>query len=378
MTNFRVALVLNEPSGKYGFKNEDGFNDIVPRIYAGKGTDLRGGGCVVLHPSIDKDIKIPENKGQDIAYVDTSNIGNIPVKKIIGTNRYDTAAKISQEAFQNKTDSVVLVNGSSYSDGLSSGPLSSVTNSSTLLTRKDKLPNETKNELKRLKPSKIYIIGGPNAIQESVVNEISNTTNISKENIVRIAGDNREETSLQIAKYIQNISDIKSLYLVNGYKGEADAMSILSKACKNKQPIVITNGNKLNEEITKWIINLGKKDIYIIGGDQVMTRNIISSLENIAGNSLESNRIYGANRQETNAKVVEKFHKNIDTIIITKSDELIDALSVGNLASMKNAPIVIGTNKLTASQIKAIKQSGYKNIIEVGGNINSNVISPIR
>ncbi|MGX4598585.1 cell wall-binding repeat-containing protein [Faecalimicrobium sp. JNUCC 81] len=378
MTNFRVALVLNEPSGKYGFKNEDGFNDIVPRIYAGKGTDLRGGGCVVLHPSIDKDIKIPENKGQDIAYVDTSNIGNIPVKKIIGTNRYDTAAKISQEAFQNKTDSVVLVNGSSYSDGLSSGPLSSVTNSSTLLTRKDKLPNETKNELKRLKPSKIYIIGGPNAIQESVVNEISNTTNISKENIVRIAGDNREETSLQIAKYIQNISDIKSLYLVNGYKGEADAMSILSKACKDKQPIVITNGNKLNEEITKWIINFGKKDIYIIGGEQVMTINIISSLENIAGNSLESNRIYGANRQETNAKVVEKFHKNIDTIIITKSDELIDALSVGNLAGMKNAPIVIGTNKLTASQVKAIKQSGYKNIIEVGGNINSNVISSIR
>ena len=378
MTNFRVALVLNEASGKYGFKNEDGFNNIVPRIYAGKGTDLRGGGCVVLHPSIDKDIKIPENKGQDIAYVDTSNIGNIPVKKIIGTNRYDTAAKISQEAFRNKTNSVVLVNGSSYSDGLSSGPLSSVTNSSTLLTRKDKLPNETKNELKRLQPSKIYIIGGSSAIQESVVNEISNITNISKENIVRIAGDNREETSLKIAKYIQNISDVKSLYLVNGYKGEADAMSILSKACKDKQPIVITNGKELNEESTKWITNLGTKDIYIIGGEQVMTRNIISSLENIAGNSLESNRIYGENRQETNAKVVEKFHKNIDTIIITKSDELIDALSVGTLAGMKNAPIVMGTNKLTTSQIKVIKQSGYKNIIEVGGNINPNVISSIR
>ncbi|WP_052356467.1 cell wall-binding repeat-containing protein [[Clostridium] dakarense] len=377
-TSFRVALAINEPTGKYGFKGENGFDQIIPRIYTGSEASLRGGGSIALDAYEGKNLEIANFGDSDLSYVDTGNMKDIKLKKLIGNNRYDTAVKVSQEAFQNKVDSVIIVNGSSYSDGLSSGPLASVTNSSTLLARKDKLPNETKNELIRLKPSKIYIIGGPNAIQESVVNEISNTISIPRENIIRIAGDNREDTSLQIAKYMQNITNVSTLYLVNGYKGEADAMSVLSKACKDKQPIVITNGNKLKEESIKFIDDLGTKDIYIIGGEQVMSRNIINSVENIANTSLESKRIYGVNRQETNAEVIKRFYKNLDTIIVTKSDELIDALSVGSLAGNNDAPIVIGTNKLTTSQINALKDSGYKNIIEVGGDINPNVISSLR
>lgn len=378
MTNFRVALALNESSGKYGFKNESGFDKIIPRIYYGDEIDLRGGGCVVLNSSIDKLIEVPNNKGENIVYVDTDNMSNIKLKKLIGSNRYDTAVKISQETYQNKADSVVLVNGNSYSDGISSGPLASATNSSTLLTFKDKLSNETKNELIRLRPSKVYIIGGANAIQDSVINEISKTISIPKENIIRIAGDNREETSIEIAKYMKSITNIDTMYLVNGYKGEADAMSILSKACKDKQPILITNGNDLREEHINFIDQLKSKEIYIIGGEQVISRNIINKVESITGTNLEGNRVYGENRQETNAKVIKKFYQSVDTIIVTRSDEIIDALSVGNLAGIKNAPIVMATNALTSSQINALKESGYKNIIEVGGGINQKVISSLR
>lgn len=378
MTNFRVALALNEPTGKYGFKSEEGFDKIEPRIYTGTGANLRGGGSIVLDASYERNLEMANFTGSDLSYVDTGNMKDIQLKRLIGNNRYDTAVKISQETFKDGADSVVLVNGSSYSDGLSSGPLASVTNSSTLLTGKDKLPNETKNELIRLKPSKVYIIGGENAIQESVLNEISNATNIPKENIVRIAGYNREDTSIQIAKYMQSISNINTLYLVNGYKGEADAMSILSKACKDKQPIIITNGNKLKDENLKWIKGLGTKDIYTIGGQLVMSPSFINTVGNAVGTNLEANRIYGANRQETNAKVFEKFYKTVDTIIITRSDEIIDALSVGVLAGIKDAPIVIGTNSLTQSQLKVIKESDYNNIIEVGGKISPNVISSIR
>ncbi|WP_052356465.1 cell wall-binding repeat-containing protein [[Clostridium] dakarense] len=378
MTNFRVALAINEPTGKYGFKGEDGFDQLIPRTYSGSGASLRGGGSIVLDASEGRSVETSNFSGSELVYVDTGNMKDIQLKRLIGENRYDTAVKISQETFKDRANSVVLVNGSSYSDGLSSGPLASATNSSTLLTREDRLPNETKNELLRLKPSKIYIVGGKNAIQDNVVNEISNTINISKENIVRIAGDNREDTSLQIAKYMKNIGSINRLYLVNGYKGEADAMSIVSKASKDKQPIIITNGNKLKDENLKWVKSSGIKDIYTIGGELVMSPSFISSVGNVVGTNLEANRIYGVNRQETNAKVFKKFYKDVDTVIVTRSDELIDALSVGVLAGTKDAPIVIGTNNLTQSQIEAIKGSGYSNVIEVGGKISPRVISSIR
>ena len=44
-----------------------------------------------------------------------------------------------------------------------------------------------------------------------------------------------------IAKEIKKLYNIENIYVVNGYRGEADAMSILSKACNEKTPILITN-----------------------------------------------------------------------------------------------------------------------------------------
>ena len=48
MTNFRIALVANESSGKYGFNNESGFDAIIPRVYQGTGTSISGGGALTI------------------------------------------------------------------------------------------------------------------------------------------------------------------------------------------------------------------------------------------------------------------------------------------------------------------------------------------
>ena len=68
--------------------------------------------------------------------------------KIIGENRYDTAAKISKTAFNDKSDAVVLINGKNSSDGLAAGPFASLIDASILLVEKDYIPNETINPIK--------------------------------------------------------------------------------------------------------------------------------------------------------------------------------------------------------------------------------------
>ncbi|UYG93821.1 Ig-like domain-containing protein [Cytobacillus firmus] len=64
MTNFRGALLLKQQDGQYGFKGEQAFNALQPRLYSGTSTYLRGGGAIVTQASSE----IPVDKGADITY----------------------------------------------------------------------------------------------------------------------------------------------------------------------------------------------------------------------------------------------------------------------------------------------------------------------
>ena len=114
--------------------------------------------------------------------------------------------------------------------------LASLIDASILLVEKDYIPNETINEIKRLNPKNVYLIGGTDVVSEKVKEDIQNIIDINLKDIKRIGGVDREETSLLIGKEIAKLSNIENIYVVNGYKGEADAMSILSKACNEKSP----------------------------------------------------------------------------------------------------------------------------------------------
>ncbi len=51
----------------------------------------------------------------------------------------------------------------------------------------------------------------------------------------RINGNNRIETSYNVAKKINEVSSVKEVMLTNGFVGEADAMSIAPVVAKIKE-----------------------------------------------------------------------------------------------------------------------------------------------
>ncbi|MFX3616164.1 MAG: Ig-like domain-containing protein [Sporolactobacillus sp.] len=71
MTDFRLALYLNEPTGLYGFHDEPGFDQIQKHIYKGSLTSLSltGGGAVITSEGTG----VPVNKGPDVTYTDLSD-----------------------------------------------------------------------------------------------------------------------------------------------------------------------------------------------------------------------------------------------------------------------------------------------------------------
>ncbi|MDM0383823.1 cell wall-binding protein Cwp10 [Clostridioides difficile] len=308
----------------------------------------------------------------------SDSTSNVTVKKLKGADRFETAIKISQSGWT-KSDTVVIVNGEDKSmvDGLTATPLASVKNSPILLSSNEKLPQKTVEELKRLNPSKVVVIGGNNSMPNSVVEAIKAVN--SKISVQRIGGDTRYQTSINIAKEIDRTNNVSKLYIGAG-NGEADSLSIASLAGKEKTPIVLTQKDGVDNEAEQFIKSNKVSNIYFIGGVEKISNKAIEQVGKIANKDISNNRVAGQTRQETNAKVIDKFYSQskLDGVVVANQDKLIDALAVGPLAAKNNSPVILATNTLDKSQESSLKGKKSSKLFEVGGGIASSVIDKIK
>ena len=93
-----------------------------------------------------------------------------------GANRYDTAALVSQAAFPTDANIVYVTTGESFPDTMASVPAAASTNGPVLLVRSDSIPTATSNEIKRLNPTQIIIVGGPVPISASLDSQLASLT----------------------------------------------------------------------------------------------------------------------------------------------------------------------------------------------------------
>ncbi|ENY8989160.1 TPA: cell wall-binding protein Cwp10 [Clostridioides difficile] len=308
----------------------------------------------------------------------SDSTSNVTVKKLKGADRFETAIKISQIGWT-KSDTVVIVNGEDKSmvDGLTATPLASIKNSPILLSSNEKLPQKTVEELKRLNPSKVVVIGGNNSMPNSVVEAIKAVN--SKISVQRIGGDTRYQTSINIAKEIDKTNNVSKLYIGAG-NGEADSLSIASLAGKEKTPIVLTQKDGVDNEAEQFIKSNKVSNIYFIGGVEKISNKAIEQVGKIVNKDISNNRVAGQTRQETNAKVIDKFYSQskLDGVVVANQDKLIDALAVGPLAAKNNSPVILATNTLDKSQESSLKGKNSSKLFEVGGGIASSVIDKIK
>lgn len=148
------------------------------------------------------------------------------IEKIQGKDRYETSALIADKQIY---DTIILVNtDNSIVDGLSASGLSGVAKAPIMLVQRDKIPTDVEKRLKDVKNA--YVIGTEDTIGKSVENQLKN----KGIEVKRIGGEDRIKTSYLIAKEISAIKPVNDgdkVFLVNGYTGEADAMSVSSVGC---------------------------------------------------------------------------------------------------------------------------------------------------
>lgn len=96
--------------------------------------------------------------------------GDAPVQRLAGPDRFATAVAVSQDRFEDP-DTVYLTSGMGFPDALAGGAAAGAANAPLLLTPSQTLPAAVAEELARLAPSTLIVLGGRDALSQQVVTQ---------------------------------------------------------------------------------------------------------------------------------------------------------------------------------------------------------------
>ena len=254
---------------------------------------------------------------------------NAEVTRLSGADRYLTADAIVQAGWSTGADNAILASGSDANevDALTVAPLAKKLNAPIVLVNKINPVATIVAKFTALNTKTVYIANGTGVISK----EIEAGLKTAGINVIRLGGVNRYETAVNIAKKLDNST---SIVIASGDNAHlADSLSIASIAGAKGMPILLA-GTSLDKATTDYIKGLGVKTTYVVGGTDTVADSVVSALAGVI-------RLEGANRYDTNAKVIDYFKAdasiNLDNIFIASGENknLIDSLAVSSLGIIK-------------------------------------------
>lgn len=272
-----------------------------------------------------------------------------------GVNRYETAAKVSQDGWQEDTDYAVIVNGENFPDAMSAAPLAKKYEAPILLTDKDLLSPYTSVELNRLNVKNIFIIGGKGVVSQSIEDALK----ARGMKVTRLGGVDRYETGILVAQKLGKPSQIA---VVNGADFH-DGMSIASIAALKGMPIILTGGNTIPDSVKKYLkANSKIEQAYVIGGKAQISDSVMSFIPN-------AKRVGEGSVYERNAAIINAFQNEISTgtIFVASAKDFPDSLVASSIAPKTASPILYVDSPMAQATEDLLKSKIVKNIKILGG-----------
>ncbi|MDK2562941.1 cell wall-binding repeat-containing protein [Romboutsia sedimentorum] len=208
--------------------------------------------------------------------------------------------------------------------------------------------------------------------------ELDNIIELMKEKIeINIyAGLDRYKTSVQVSRNTyKNTTD--NVVLVSGEDNSlVDGLTSTPLASSLDAPILITKKDEIPNEVLEEIDRLNAKNIYIIGGENAVSKQVYDKLKTHYGKNMK--RISGKDRYETSLavanEIVGKVNHKVDTFIVAGNGEA-DALSISSVAGKKQVPIILTKKEgLSYDNKYFLMENADKAYILGGRNIISNSV----
>jgi hypothetical protein len=129
-------------------------------------------------------------------------------------------------------DDLIVTRGDLYVDSLAVVPFAKLIGAPVILVRPNEIPSTVYKVLEKMEgKGRIYVIGGSEAVSEAVEDELEGYAS----KVIRLGGETRYETSVEIAKEVQALAES---HLVISVSGKEPALYSATMAGKYRAPIV--------------------------------------------------------------------------------------------------------------------------------------------
>ncbi len=328
-----------------------GTSFFLPHYFAGSSTVC---GAKVGRPSItwlpQSEVKACAQAGMSMAeilhlYLDPDLSIAAAVRRF-GGDRYATAVAISRADFGPSTGTVYVARGLDFPDALAAGPVAARVGAPILLLAHDGVPNVVAEELARLAPERIIVLGGPGAVPEAVVAQLGQTGAA----VSRLAGADRYETAVAMSASAFE-PGVPVAFVATG-RNFPDALAGSAAGAHLGAPVILVPGDAIPAVVADELTRLAPAAIRVLGGAAAVSDEVVGAL---AAFSPDVARLAGSDRYQTAAAVsAAVFGPGVDRLRIATGANFPDALAA---APLGRPILLVGGSAPAATIDEAIRLS---------------------
>ncbi|HHX47818.1 MAG TPA: cell wall-binding repeat-containing protein [Brevibacterium sp.] len=180
-----------------------------------------------------------------------------------------TSALVSADAFAAGAPVAFIATGLNFPDALSGGPAAVRLGGPLLLTMPGSVPDAIAEELSRLQPGRIVVLGSHPTVTDEVAEILREFTTGE---VTRLAGPSRYDTSA-LTSAAAFPAPVPVVYLATGHNFP-DALSGAPAAGVLGGPLLVTHPNRLSAEIAQELRRLRPERIVILGSHPTMSHRV--------------------------------------------------------------------------------------------------------
>jgi SpoIID/LytB domain protein len=262
-----------------------------------------------------------------------------PMQRIAGADRYATAVAISKTTFSTTSTAVVLASGKQYPDALSGSALAGAARGPLLLTEPTKLPDTVRAEIARLKPAKVYVLGGTGAVSDGVLTAVRSA--LPSAEVTRVGGVDRYDTAAKVATLTRSMKPTGKAFVVSG-ESWADAAAVSPVAYRKGYPVLLVRRSGVPTATAGFLAAAKPAEVQVAGGPAVVDASVEASVAALTGGAV--GRRAGDDRYKTAAAVArwalgEGF--TVTEPYLATGLAYPDALSASSLAGTRGFPLLL-------------------------------------
>jgi putative cell wall-binding protein len=289
------------------------------------------------------------------------------VTRVNGADRYDTAARLSHDTFPENVNVAFVATGEAFPDALAGSAAAGKLGGPVLLVQKDSIPTTTANELTRLHPKNIILLGGTGAVSGSVETDLAPFTSGS---VTREAGNDRYETAADISASTFTDPDVDVAYVTTG-ENFPDALSAGAAAFKEGPgPVLLVQKGSIPTATANELDRLNIKKVVVVGGTQAVNASVQDQLDQYSQDPVA--RRFGPTRYDTSvvvsSSVFPAFSDGAGTVYLATGTNFPDALAGGAAGAKVGGPVLlVQSNCIPQGTKDELTRLNPKSIVLLGG-----------